>query len=116
MAKSKDPYRDVVVENFKPTSTAGRHGPVHTRPIPGQGLSTHLYVQGPTGLKNYPVGTQFRIRAKLSSHKGGTKYLKSYYNWDFEVLKQSKRKLHIGQGDTNINKKTARTSRSNSSE
>jgi hypothetical protein len=94
MTKPKKSYRYVVVETFKPASTAGRHGSVHTRPIRGQGFSTRLYVQGPAGLKKHPVGTRFLIRVTLSSYKGGTKYLKSHYSWDYEVLKQPRRKPH----------------------
>jgi hypothetical protein len=56
-------------------------------PIPGQGLSTKLYVQVPTGVTRYPAGTQFLIRAKLTQPKNGRPYLKSYHNWDYTVLR-----------------------------
>jgi hypothetical protein len=101
MAKQKDPYRYIVVETFE---TGGRHRAVHTRPIPGQAYPTQLRVERPAGLEKYPVGTQFRIRAKLSSLKGGTKYLKSHHSWEFEVL--PKCKLHIVQGDIKVDKKS----------
>jgi HNH endonuclease len=84
---SKDQYREIKVENFIPPTTSGRHRGVATRPIPGQGLSTNLYVQVPTGVTRYPAGAQFLIRAKLTHPKSGRPYLKSYHSWDFTVLR-----------------------------
>ena len=86
MKNSKDQYREIKVENFVPTRTSGRHRVVSTRPMPGQGFSTKLYVQVPTGIIKYPVGAQFLIRAKLTHPKNGRPYLKSYHNWLYTVL------------------------------
>ena len=36
--------------------------------------------------KNYPVGTRFRIQAKLTDREGGGEYLYSYFGWPVEVL------------------------------
>jgi hypothetical protein len=92
MKKSaKDQYREVKVENFIPASTSGRHRSVATRPVAGQGLSTKLYVQVPTGLTRYPAGAQFLIRAKLTHPKNGRPYLKSYHNWNYTVLRATER-------------------------
>jgi hypothetical protein len=86
MAEFGNKYPDVVVENYIPMSLGGRHGVIHTRPIPGQGFSTTLNVQVPAGLRKYGAGVRFRIRAKLAHHKNGTPYLKSYYNWPYTPL------------------------------
>lgn len=87
MAKN-DPYQMVVVESFKPDSTTGLHGQVHIRPVAGQGLPTTLHVECSKQLsKNYPVGTKFRIRAKLTDREGGGEYLYSSFRWPVEVLK-----------------------------
>lgn len=78
----------VVVESFKPGSTTGLHGEVHIRPVAGQGLPTTLHVECSKKLsKDYPVGTKFRIRAKLTDREGGGEYLYSYFRWPVEVLK-----------------------------
>ena len=37
--------------------------------------------------KAYPVGTKFRIRAKLTDGEDGGEYLYSYHGWPVEVLK-----------------------------
>jgi len=106
MEKPKEPYHYVNVENYVPASAAGRHGRIHTRPLPGQGFSINLNVQVPAGIKKYPAGTKFRILAKVSDPKGGKKYLKSYHNWDFEVLERPRRhRLHIVHGDIEHDKR-----------
>lgn len=82
-------YEWVVVESFYPASTAGRHGYVHVRPAPGQSFDQRLFVECSKELSDtsrYPVGTRFRIRAKLTSKLGGTPFLYSYYGWKYEVV------------------------------
>jgi hypothetical protein len=86
MAKEKNEYRSIIVENYTRTKNPGPRTPVHTRPVAGQGFSTSLNVEVPSGLREYPAGYRFIIRAKLARHKNGTKYLKSYYRWDYKVL------------------------------
>lgn len=88
MAKHGEPYRHVVVESYVPYSTAGLHGPVHIRPIAGQGLPDALQVECAKSLsRDYPVGTRFRLKAKLTDREDGGEYLYSYHGWKVEVLK-----------------------------
>jgi hypothetical protein len=71
-----NPYRWIVVESFIPADTSGRHGSVHIRPIAGQGLPTNVFVECSKKLSyDYPVGTRFRIRAKLTDKEGGGEFL-----------------------------------------
>jgi hypothetical protein len=83
---AKGQYREIKVENFDPAKASRRHRGVATRPIAGQGYSTKLYVQVPTGVTRYPAGAQFVIRAKLTHPENGKSYLKSYHNSPFTVL------------------------------
>ena len=86
MAKD-EPYKSVVVETFRPAASSGLHGDVHVRPVAGQGFPTTLHVECSKKLsKDYPVGTKFRIRAKLTDREGGGDYLYSYFRWPVEVL------------------------------
>lgn len=86
MAKD-EPYQSVVVETFRPTGTSGLHGDVHVRPVAGQGLLTTLHVECSKKLsRDYPVGTKFRIRAKLTDREGGGEYLYSNFRWPVEIL------------------------------
>ena len=84
-------YEDIIVESFRPANTAGRHGDVHIRPIAGQKVPTHLFVQCSKALSTeYEVGTRFKIRAKLTDRDGGEPFLYSSYRWPYEVVSQSK--------------------------
>lgn len=89
MAKRNERYFDVIVESYRPASTAGLHGPIHIRPIEGQPFPTYLRVECSKDLVDpdrYPVGTQFKIRAKLSDRLGSGEFLYSYFGWPVEVL------------------------------
>jgi hypothetical protein len=86
---TKDLYREIKVENFVPARSSGRHRVVATRPLAGQGYSTKLYVQVPSGVTKFPAGARFVVRAKLTHPKKGRPYLKSYHNWEYRVLRSS---------------------------
>lgn len=90
MAKPEESYRMVVVESYAPNSTSGLHGNVHIRPTAGQGMPTTLHVECSKKLsREYPIGTKFRIRAKLTDREGGGVFLYSYFRWPVEVLKSN---------------------------
>jgi hypothetical protein len=82
-----NPYEWIIVESYKPASTAGLHGPVHVLPIAGQCYSASFLVQCSKSLvQNYPVGTRFRVRVKLTDREGTGEYLYSSWRWPFDVL------------------------------
>ena len=87
MARKNEPYFWVVVESFRPASTAGLHGDVHIRPVAGQELDTDMFVECSKALsQNYQVGTRFRIKAKITDKEGSRPFLYSYFGWRYEVL------------------------------
>ena len=87
MAKEFEQYRQVVVESYRATATSGLHGEVHIRPIAGQGFATELQVECSKKLsRDYPVGTRFSIRAKLTDRESGGEYLYSFHRWPVAVL------------------------------
>lgn len=87
MAQHGD-YKEIIVESFRPTSTSGLHGEVHMRPAPGQFYPQSLKVQCAKRLtRDYPVGTRFKIRVKLTDRDGEGEYLSSYFGWPVEVVK-----------------------------
>lgn len=87
MAKANEPYQYVMVESFEPGSTSGLHGDVHIRPCAGQSYPTTLHVECSKDLvRNYPVNTKFRIRAKLTDRLGSGDFLYSYFGWKYEVI------------------------------
>jgi hypothetical protein len=82
-----NPYEYIVVETYYATNTSGLHGPVHVRPVPGEKHSTSLHVECSKSLvRDYAVGTRFRIRAKLTDREGGGQYLYSYFGWNAEIV------------------------------
>ena len=80
-------YQKIVVESYRPAKTSALHGAIHIRPVEGQGFPLTLHVECSKKLStDYPVGTKFKIKAKLTDREGGGQFLYSYYRWPFEVL------------------------------
>jgi hypothetical protein len=91
MGKTSEPYLKVVVESYRASSTSGLHGPIHIRPVAGQGYSTMLRVRCPKELSyKYPIGTKFIITAKLTDRGGGGEFLSTHHSWPYEVVDEKK--------------------------
>jgi hypothetical protein len=87
MAKLSEKYVLVEVESYMPSQTNGLHGKVHIRPRAGQGYPMTTHVECDNKLKTgFPVGTKFRIKAKLTDRDGGGEYLYSYFGWPYDVI------------------------------
>jgi hypothetical protein len=87
MAKAFEKYVLVEVESYMPCQTSGLHGKVHIRPRPGQGYPTTMHVECAKSLSNdFPVGTKFQIRAKLTDREGTGEFLYSYFGWKPKVI------------------------------
>ncbi len=83
MAKPFEKYVFVEVESYIPGQTGGLHGKVHIRPRPGQVYPITMHVECAKELSNnFPVGTKFLIRAKLTDREGKGEFLYSYFGWD----------------------------------
>lgn len=92
MAKPTEGYSWVEVESYKPTHTGGLHGKVHIRPVPGGPYPTNLHVECSKKMsREHPVGTRFRIWAKLTDREGGGEFLYTSWRWDYEVISQPER-------------------------
>lgn len=75
-------YRTVIVESFDPFDTSGRHGLIHIRPMSGQVFAPSLFVECSKRLMDtsrYPLGTKFKLQAKLTDRLGGTPFLYAYH-------------------------------------
>lgn len=84
-----NPYEIVEVESYVPEDTSGLHGKVHIRPVEGGHYPPSIHVECSKSLsKNYPVGTRFKIKAKLTDREGGGEYLYSHYSWNYEVVQK----------------------------
>jgi hypothetical protein len=61
-------YYTIVVETYR-ISGSGLHGDIHVRPVAGEEFPQTLHVRSPKEMRRrYPVGTRFRIYAKLPTH------------------------------------------------
>ena len=86
MAKVDGTYFSIVVESYR-SSTAGPHGYLHVHPVKGERFPTTLRVECSKRLvKDYPIGTRFRIKAKFTDRLGEGEFLYSYYGWAYEVV------------------------------
>jgi hypothetical protein len=91
VAKPTEPYQYVIVESYLPNRTSGLHGAVHIRPVAGQGFPITMHVECSKKLSDtdrYPVGTRFRLWAKLTDLKDGGEFLYSSWQWKYEVLEK----------------------------
>lgn len=79
-------YKQYLVETFRNPGEPS-DATIRVRPLDGQGVSTGLRVECNREMRHlYPVGTIFRITAKLTSREGGTPFLYSHHSSDFDVL------------------------------
>ena len=85
--KGKEVYQNIIVESVR-CNNGVQHGDIHICPLPGQyPFTPDMFVECSNSMKrDYPVGTKFRIRAKITSKEGGTPFIYSHYTWPFEVL------------------------------
>ncbi len=87
MAKPNEPYQLIEVESYRPASTSGFRGGVHIRPCSDQGYPQNMHVECSKKLsRDYPLGSRFRIKAKLTDREGAGDFLYSYHGWKYEVL------------------------------
>lgn len=84
--KEKD-YKYIIVESVR-CNNGVQHGDIHISPLPGQEPFTpDMFVECPNSMKyDYPVGTRFRIKAKITRRGDGNPFIYTHYTWPFEVL------------------------------
>lgn len=86
MGMPTEGYQWMIVETYSGRKL-NKSSLVHLRPIEGQGLDTSLDVRWRRDIREkYPIGTKFKIRAKLTDREGGNPFYHSHVDWDYEVL------------------------------
>lgn len=79
-------YREVIIETYVGLKTHASQG-IRARPVAGQGFDTSMNVECSTKMrKSHPVGTRFRLMAKLTSRDGGAPFLYSSFRQPYEVV------------------------------
>lgn len=84
--KNKD-YQYIIVQSVY-SNERGQHGPVHIKPLPNQNpYLEDMWVQCSKVLStDFPVGTKFRIKAKIIHPERKKSFVSSHYTWPFEVI------------------------------
>lgn len=86
MSMPTEGYSWVTVETYSAVKS-GKSSRIHVRPVAGQGYDTDMDVECARNMrKKHPVGTKFRVWAKLTDREGGKPFLYSYFGWKYEVL------------------------------
>lgn len=89
MAKSND-YTDIIVETYQTGIMSLGYNGVVVRPIAGQAFPTNLKVECSREInRDFPVGTRFRLKVKLTDKQGSAPFLYSSYKWPFKVVTSS---------------------------
>jgi len=87
MMRKKSDYTPIVVESLWGKDSMGR-SKIVVRPIHGQAFDSSLNVECSKSLIDaYPLGTRFRIKAKLTDMEGAP-FVYSYFGWQHEVIKK----------------------------
>ncbi len=87
MAKPNEPHKFYYVESYDIANTSGRRGKRHIRPCNWQGIPSDMLVRCPNELKTgYPLGTKFKIWAKLTDKQGGPDFLSSWHGYEYFVI------------------------------
>ena len=86
MALPRSEYFNVLVETYYTGSVSGLHGPVHVRPVDGQGIDTAMRVECSKEMRDperFKLGSMFIVTAKYSKRRGGIDFLKAPYDWKY---------------------------------
>lgn len=90
MNKCAAGYASILVKSY-PASEGNHRYPLVVRPLEDQGFPQHLLVECNSDLMTkYPVGTIFRICAKMKNTSFDRSHLYSYHAWKYEVVKFGK--------------------------
>lgn len=81
-------YQEVEIETFIQHGESSR-SEIRAKPVAGQGFATSMRVECSKSMRaRHPVGTRFRILARLKSKDGGESFLYCHYNAKYIVVEQ----------------------------
>lgn len=78
-----DDYQEIIVESYIRSTTTGKRGKIHIRPVIGQSpFSPNMLVECKELFEKFDIGTKFKICAKVTSRNRGTPFVYRPY---FEI-------------------------------
>jgi hypothetical protein len=88
-------YTDVLIQTYVNSGEASVSS-VRARPYPGQKFSTHMNVECSKRMRaEYPVGSIFLVKAKLTDREGGGQFLYTHHSWSFRVLTEDEAQRYL---------------------
>lgn len=95
-------YREIVIETFENLGEPAAER-IRARPLPGQGLGTAMRVACSSKMREgHPIGTKFKIIAKVTDREGGTEFLYCHYSRPYDVLTDEEARAFIRKHYTRI--------------
>ena len=86
MAKPWEQYHQIVIETYSEVKS-GKSSHVHARPIAEERYPQNLDVECSRAMRReHPIGTKFRVWAKLTDRKSGGEYLYTSWQWPYEIV------------------------------
>ena len=89
MAKAWESYNQILVETYfaiKP----GKSSRIHVRPVAGQGYATDADVECSRSMRvSAPVGSVFKVYAKLTDRESGKDFYYSHHSWPLELVERA---------------------------
>jgi hypothetical protein len=88
MLKPRPGYEIVVVETSTEGPSGGHRSPIRVLNVPDETFPEVMHVRFPTKVREaHPIGTRFRVYARLVDDRDGRSFLHTNHNWPIEVLK-----------------------------
>ena len=86
VSKTWSAYQQVVVETYSEINS-GKSSRIHVRPMSGEVFPTYMDVECSHAMRMaHPVGTKFRIHAKVIDKEGGKPFLYTRFDWPYEKV------------------------------
>lgn len=84
--KLPNDHQTIEAESFL-AEKGEQKGQVALRPVKGQKFMSSLLLEGNKALvRDYPVGTRFKVQVSLAQRPSGEDYLFTSWQWDARVL------------------------------
>jgi hypothetical protein len=82
-------YRYVVIQTYRAVAEASPHS-IRARVLPGQDLPETMRVECSSKMReSHPVGTRFKIKAKIKQTSNDP-HLYTSYQWEYETMSAAK--------------------------
>jgi hypothetical protein len=95
-------YLYVIIETYLAIGESSKHS-IRARPLLGQNIPTNMKVECSSKMrKSHPVGTKFKIKAKIKDNEELQPCLYTSYKWSYEVVSDAKANQFIRENYINL--------------